>query len=43
MAAVNPLRINSVVPLPYFQGKPGRDPDVHVKKFEIACTANNVP
>jgi len=43
MAAANPPRINSVVNLPYYQGRPGTDPDVHVRKFEIACAANSVP
>ena len=41
--AANPPRINSVVHLPYFQGRPKTNPDVHVRKFEIACAANNVP
>ena len=41
--AANPPRINSVVNLPYFQGRPGTDPDVHVRKFEIASAANSVP
>jgi hypothetical protein len=41
--AANPPRINSVVNFPYFQGRLGTDPDVHVRKFEIACAANSVP
>ena len=41
--AANPPKINSVVNLPYFQGRPGTNLDVHVRKFEIACTANSVP
>jgi hypothetical protein len=40
---VNPPRINSVVNFPYFQGRPGTYPDIHVRKFEIACAANNIP
>ena len=41
--AANPPRINSVVNLPYFQGRTGTNTDVHVRKFEIACAANSVP
>lgn len=41
--AANPPRIISVVNLPYFQGRPGTNLDVHVSKFEIACAANSVP
>jgi hypothetical protein len=37
--AANPPRINSVVNIPHFQGRPR----AYVRKFEIACVANSVP
>jgi hypothetical protein len=40
--AVNPPRINNVVNIPHFQGRPGAYHDLHVRKFEIACAANSV-
>ena len=35
-------RVTNVVHIPYFLGRPSADPDTHVAKFEMACSANNI-